>query len=151
MHKFSDKLRSVLAEDILAPDTPAPDNPITAVRSTLERLQKAREEVAGLERELLCNVEKVNGQLAVLIRNRNPGLNVALGNGECSVGYRSKQLRLKPDFSKRTWAVDGPDPAFARRFTRRHNTATVIGDGVDELANALSDYFATHYKTLGDR
>lgn len=113
-------------------------------------LEQARRRVSDLERQLLYAIDRLCGGLAVGVRKHQPGLNVGLEGGRCRIGYKTKQLTVAPDLSKRMWVVQSTDPRFARRFLRGHRTHTTLNNDLMPLAKAVADFFTGHYLSLGE-
>ena len=145
---FQDQLTELLTEDTLAPDTPVPGNALTAVRELAKELVEAKQNVVDLERRYCQAYEQLAHQLAHQVRQSQPKLDVNSRDGNCSVGFCSKSLVMKPDLDGGIWAVNSPDKAFARRFHRRHGATTGLDGKLGSLAQAVVQYFTNHYRTL---
>jgi len=145
---FQDKLTQILTEDTLAPDTPVPDNALTTVRELAKELSEAKQNVADLERRYNQAYGRLADQLAHQVRQSQPKLDVGLRNGNCSIGYCTKSLVMKPDVESGIWAVNSPDKAFARRFHRKHGSTTGLDGELGPMVQAIVRYFTDHYSTL---
>lgn len=126
------------------------DDPYQAAMNVVIDLEEARRKVTDLERQLMYAMDRLCGGLAVGIRKHQPGLNVGLDNGNCKIGYRTKHLILKPDLTKKVWAVSGPDQRFARRFMKDHAPHTNLTSDTSMIAQAIANFFTKHYRTLGE-
>jgi hypothetical protein len=125
------------------------DDPYQNAMNIAADLDNARRRVAQLERELIHATDRLCGGLAMGIRKAQPSLNVNLGNGACQVNYRKKNLRLKPDLTKRMWLVDSNRQAFGNRFRRHHGHVVGLSSDLTPLADAIASYFADFYKSIG--
>lgn len=145
---FREKLTKILVEDAYAPDTPVPDNALTAVRELAKQLAEARQNAADLERRYKQAYERLAGQLAQQVRQSQPRLRANQQDGNCSVGYCTKSLVMRPDLDGGVWTVNSPDESFARRFHRRHGSLTGLDGDPANLVQAIVQYFTDHYRTL---
>lgn len=146
---FQDELSQVLNEDTLAPDTPVPDNALTSVRELAKELAEARQNAIDLERRYNQAYERLAGQLAHQVQQSQPKLDVNQRDGNCSVGYYTKSLIMRPNLDSGIWTVNSPDKTFARRFHHRHGSTTGLDGDLGTLVQAIVQYFTDHYRTLG--
>jgi len=145
---FLAKLTNVLNEDAYAPDTPVPDNALTTVRELAKELEEAKQNVADLEQRYSQAYEQLAQQLAARVQQSHPKLDVGHKGGNCTVGYMSKSLSMRPDLDTGLWAVNSPDKRLARRFQHRHGMATGLDGEMGALAQAIVQFFTDHYRTL---
>lgn len=137
--------------DIIFEDVDLPShNSVSMASDIVKQLEVTQQRVYELQNQLVIAQNKMCGELALNLRRRMPGLNVAVGRDGCKIGYRSKHLVLQPDVKRGIWNVKSGDGSFARRFLSRHSSKTIITPDFENLINALVRHFTEHYKSLGE-
>jgi|TARA_R110000751_G_scaffold67485_2_gene137769 hypothetical protein len=138
----------ILLEDVSAvgPATSALDS----ILNVSDELHKLKQKIAEMENQLATAKDRINGDLAMGVRRKCPGLNVSLDRNGCKVGYKSKQLSLSPDIQTKVWTVKSPDMRFSRRFCRRNGPQLALMPDLDGIIGSIANYFMSHYKTLGE-
>ena len=104
-----------------------------------------REAAAGLQRE----VDRLNHQLALQIRQHSPSLNVVLGrDGRCTVKYKDyrNSLRLWPNVEHKRFECG--DTPFEKAFKRYHGHTLTLEPEI--IGKAVADYFKQRYASLKD-
>lgn len=135
---------SILIEEALD-DVSAPNN-FGEMNNLLSQLKEAQQMVSDLELRINHIVEQIIASLGAEVRNRQPGLEVGLRNGNAHCGYRSRSIVCKPDVHKGTWDISGTP--FAKTFVKRYPHLSQMGSDVKPLAHAIADFFTERYRTL---
>lgn len=143
--QFSEQLAFVLEED-----NNSGKHDISDAVDILRQLETAKSQISDLEYKLDSIKNRINANLAVKIKRTNPGLNVSVDRKGCKIGYKSKSLIFNPDLSKGIWLVTSEDTRFLNRFLRRFKKDIVISGDVYKLVSVINNYFADHYKSLGE-
>lgn len=121
---------------------------VESVRSAHAAIREAEANLHNLKSELASKIETLNANLAVSIRNRLPKVNVSLSNGRCNVSYKSKSVAVWPDLDKGKWAVEPNDSG--KMFSKNNAKYLELSDDIDELAEAIGEFFVGQYRTLQD-
>jgi hypothetical protein len=125
-------------------------NSLDSILDITKQLDEVRQKVVDLQNKLYMATDRLNGDLAMGVRKRLPGLNVGLDKNGCKVGYKSKNLSFSPDLKIGVWGVKSPDHRFCRRFARNNGPSLALTSSIAPLVDAISDYFSGHYKSLGE-
>jgi hypothetical protein len=141
---FGDQLSIVLEE------RPRTQNPLDAASGILHSMDSLKQQLIDLQNKLGVIKQRMGADLALSVRRNHPGLNVAVDQNGCKVGYRSKNLCFDPDVEKGVWVVSSSDDGFLGRFKRQYDRNTVLSPEIGELVSAITDYFAGHFKSLGE-
>jgi hypothetical protein len=144
--QLSRRLDLILEETNVSLD----NDPYQEAVGIAQDLEEARRAVTELEQKLLYAMDRMCGGLALGVRRQLPGLNVGIDKGGCRVGYRSKSLLFRPDIKGKLWRIESPDPSFVRRFSKQYAPRTQLNADVAGMAQAVADFFRTHYKSLGE-
>lgn len=140
--------REVLNEAI-APTQPEQQkaNLLQDAYAILDELNQTQERLNDISFRMNGVIEQINAALASEIRQIQPKLPISLNGGRCCVGYRSSNLSMKPDLSKKQWAFDTSNKC-GRHFVRDHSHLTHMGD-IQPLAKAIVGFFNGRYRSLG--
>ncbi len=144
LNTFNEKLLSVLNEEEQSSD----GSPITSLKNASQELKETEAKLEQLKSTYAHALQQTVGHLAIAIKKSQPRLDTTLKNGECVVGFKSKTLTFHPDLDTNTWVVGGNDPSFARRFMRNYAAATALGQDMDLMVKAISQFFTNHYRSL---
>ena len=141
---FGNQLSLVLEE------RPQTQSPLDAASEILSSMDSLKQQLIDLQHKLGVIKQRMGADLALSVRRHHPGLNVAVDQNGCKVGYRSKSLYFDPDVEKGVWAVNSSDERFSGRFNRQYGKSTVLSPDIGNLESAITDYFSGHYKSLGE-
>jgi hypothetical protein len=142
-----DRKLDILLEDVsTAPKASALDSML----SVSDELRELKQRIVEMENQLSTAKDRINGDLAMGVRRKCPGLNVSLDRNGCKVGYKTKQLSFSPDIDTKVWTVKSPDVRFSRRFCRKNGPQLALIPGLDSIIGSIANHFMTHYKTLGE-
>jgi hypothetical protein len=142
---FTDHL-SLILED----QSPRCHQHLENAHEILRAIDVANQQISILHNKLRNIKRKINGELAIGIRKRDPRLNVAVNPKQCKIGYKSKYLSFYPDIDKGLWLISSDDPKFASRFKKMYRMNTIISSDIDGLVSSIADYFFNHYRSLGE-
>lgn len=116
----------------------------------LREIDRANQHIIILQNKLRLLKRRINGELAINIRKRHPGLNVAVNPKQCKIGYKSKHLSFYPDIEKGLWSISSDDIKFINRFKKQYRRNIVISPEMDDLVSSIITFFINHYKSLGE-
>ncbi len=138
--------------DLILEEAPSPDgwHPLDSAIDLARQLQDAQQLVADLQHKLNSLRTRMAGDLALAIRRTKPGLNVAVDKNGCKVGYKTKYLQFIPEVEQGVWRVVSPNRRFLREFLQANRRATLLAPDLSVLIGAISEYFSTYYRTLGE-
>lgn len=138
--------------DIILEEEPSENgwHPLEAATGLVQQLQDAQQTVADIQHKLSNLKTRMSGDLALALRRAKPGLNVAVDKNSCKVGYKTKLLQFWPDVESGMWKVTGPNRRFLREFQQANRRATLLTPDLSVLVDAISNYFANYYRTLGE-
>lgn len=116
----------------------------------LRQIDRANQHIILLQNQLRILKRKINSELAINIRKRHPGLNVAVNPKQCKIGYKTKHLSFYPDIEKGLWSISSDDCKFINRFKRQYRRNIIISPEMDDLVSSIITFFINHYKSLGE-
>lgn len=116
----------------------------------VKKLEDAEQYIRTIRHQLSIIENKMSSELAIHVRKTIPGLHVAVGRYGCKIGYRTKQLVLKPDPKRGQWKVSSSDKYFANKFKRRYASKTFLHEDIQPLVSAVVEHFTNYYKSLGE-
>ena len=137
----------ILLEDV---STDSKASALDSMLSVSDELRELKQKIVEMENQLSTAKDRINGDLAMGVRRKCPGLNVSLDRNGCKVGYKTKQLSFSPDIDTKVWTVKSPDLRFSRRFSRRNGPQLALVPSLDGIISSIANHFMTHYKTLGE-
>lgn len=144
MLEFSDTLEILLTESNSW-------QPLRKAKELVRKLSVAKQIISDLQHQLLSAKSKINAELTLMIRRKMPAMNVGLDRyGYCKVGYKTKTLSLSPDIESDIWHIRSSDSRFLNGFLKSKRSNLIIGDNVEQLADAVITYFTDYYKSLGE-
>ena len=127
---------------------PGQNTHASEARKVNAELREAEAKVLNLQSNLQHALEALNAQLAVEIRKRVPKLSVNLTQHKIEVRYRSKTLICWPNIDRDVWEVELNETG--RYFMRSHSADMRVSDDPTELAEFITEFFGSNYKTLQD-
>jgi len=116
----------------------------------LRQIDQASQHIIILQNQLRILKRKINSELAINIRKKHPGLNVAVNPKQCKIGYKTKHLSFYPDIEKGLWSISSDDSQFMNRFKKQYRRNIVISPEIDDLVSSIITFFIGHYKSLGE-
>lgn len=122
---------------------------VTGAITANEQLEQAQRAVIAAKLEVQRAMARINGGLALAIRQAKPGLNISLERDSVTVGYYARSLRFVPDLNSKTWVVESSLPKISANFLKRGVPLQLLDD-FSGLANAIGKYFTNYYKSLGE-
>lgn len=138
------KFNKILNEELNA----MPQGLVGGVLAAAATVKEAESVSRNARQGLHDAIETLNSQLALEIRKRMPKLQVNLASGKCHVKFKSKAVTVWPDAMGGKWQIDQND--MGRNFMRGFSHALPMHDDLSSIAEAISEYFSGHYKSLGD-
>lgn len=138
--------RLAVLEDILNDNI---DTNYAQLNELYQQLADAQQEVIKIRNRLHRGVSVLNGQLAVQIRNRQPGLEIKLSPESCVIGYYSRALEFTPNLRTGLWSVESPDAKLIKKFIAT-NPPLALNGNISELAVSVAVFFTRFYKSLGE-
>lgn len=118
--------------------------------SLLKKLESARQQVLDIEHKLSNVKKRMSGDLALILRKTEPGLNIAVEKDGCSVGYMSKCLNFSPDFEAGVWKVTSRNKRFMREFLNSYRKSTIISGDQNEICNNILSYYKSYFRSLNE-
>jgi len=88
--------------------------------------------------------------LALAIRQLEPGLNIAVTKGGCKIGYYGKSLMLNPDFTQDSWVANSTKERFLKEFLSKFKRELLLSNDLKITAKAVVDHFVSYFRTLGE-
>lgn len=137
--RFSNIIDEVIKEEI------EQSGLYSQAKEILRQLQDTRQIIADLETRISHLTEQLISTLSGEIRKRQPKLDIGLKKGKCHAGYKSKDIIVRPDFDNGKWDIGG---SLGGRFVKDYPHLSQLTDDISPLADAISDYFNSRYKTL---
>ncbi len=119
----------------------------SGIKDKAAELAAAEDRVNDLKQELQHETDRLNSDLALRIRRKEPQLTAKQTNGGALViGYsRGKAvLTLKPITKEERFEVGSS--AFDRRFKRYHGQ--VLDQGIDIISGAVVEFFKQNFRSL---
>lgn len=116
----------------------------------LREIDRANQHIVILQNKLRILKRKINGDLAIKVRKKHPGLNIAVNPKMCKIGYKTKYLLFYPDIERGIWSVSSDDNKFTNRFTKLYRRNILIKPELEDLVDSITDFFINHYKSLGE-
>ena len=126
------------------------NNSLDDANSIVKEIEKSQQYIVMLHNKLKSIKRRINSELAIKVRHRNPGLNVSVNPKKCKIGYKSKFLSFYPDVERHIWLVSSSDEKFSNKFLKNHRRSTIMSDDINELASAITTYFINYYKSLNE-
>ena len=142
---FSEQLSFILEE------SPSRyQNNLSDANEIIKEIDKSYQYINILQNKLRNIKRKMNSELAVKIRHKNPSLNISVNPKKCKIGYKTKYLSLYPDVERGIWILSANDDKFKNKFLKQHKQSTVISKDIEMLANSILSYFSDYYKSLNE-
>ena len=142
---FTDQLSFILEND-----QPRCSRNLDDAYEILRQIDRANQHIIILQNQLRILKRKINSELAINIRKKHPGLNVAVNPKLCKIGYKTKYLSFYPDIEKGLWSISSDDGKFMNRFKKQYRRNIVISPEMDDLVSSIITFFINHYKSLGE-
>lgn len=146
MNSIKAKLNMLLAERTEI----AAQSPLQAARAIARQVELAERRLADMRTTLTAAIDRISGDLAMLVRRLKPGLNISLDKTGCRVGYKVKTLLFTPDLQTGVWRVDSPDSRFLSKFRKFGGHALELAADAQPLAQTVADFFTSYYRTLDE-
>ena len=139
-----DKL--TLIEEALNTDT---TGIVSGAMAAMEQVEQLQKDLMSAKINVQRAVAKINGGLAMAIRQARPGLNISLEKENVTVGSYARSLRFRPDLNSGVWVVESNLPKIATNFLRKKGPVQLSDDFLP-LAQVIAGYFTNYYKSLGE-
>ena len=143
MNAFRHKLDEAITEAI---ERDTSRDTLALATELLDNIGRYENDIKSAKQQISHLIEQINASLGMEIRKRQPKMMVAHRNGSCSCGYRSNDLTMQPDLSNKCWSIGG---TLGSRFVRRYPQILRLDGDVNQIADAITDFFKQHYRTLG--
>lgn len=142
---FTDQLSFILEND-----TSRCSQNLDDAYEILREIDRANQHIVILQNKLRILKRKINGDLAIKVRKKHPGLNIAVNPKMCKIGYKTKYLSFYPDIERGIWTISSDDNKFTNRFSKLYRRNMLITPELDDLVDSITDFFINHYKSLGE-
>jgi len=127
----------------------------SAAKDLLQIAQEISHEITEMEMKLKNSkvrlneiTERLNSMLGGEIRRIHPKMEVMLKGGNCTCGYRSKDLSCRPNLQTGRWEIGG---RLGRNFLTNYPQMAKLSTDVSPLAKTIIDFFKKYYRSLGDQ